>query len=126
MSYTLDFYPKKVIATFKNTVELLEISKAFFEVIETVSIINLNNLVFNLTDITSYTIPDNYIERLKLNTQFSTSWNANITVVFVTTNSEIKHMVTGFMNHSQSNDDVQWQYHLFKDMESARKKFNKI
>lgn len=126
MSYTLDYYPKKVIATFKNDIELLEISKAFLEVIETVSIINLNYLVFNLTNITSYTIPDNPLERLKLITQFSTAWNSNITVIFVATNSEIKHMVTGFMIHSQSNDDIHWQYHLFEDMESARKKFNKI
>jgi len=118
MSFKINYQTEKIIATFKDNLENLELTKAFFEMIETVSIININYLIFDLTDITSYTIPENYIEKLKLNTQFSTSWNSNIAVIFIATNSEIRQMVTGFINH---NEDLKWEYHLFDDMENVKK-----
>ncbi len=123
MSFTLKYYPKKVIATFKNTVAYLELTRAFVEIVETVDIKKLSFIIFDFTKITSYTIPEDYLERVKFVTRFSVSWNSNIDIIFIATNPNVRHMATAYVNHK---DNLKWKYHLFKDMETVKKSFSKI
>ena len=123
MSFTLKFYAKKVIVTFSNIVKNLELTNAFIEIIETVSIKKLSFIVFDFTNIHSYSIPDDYMERVKFVTHFSASWNSNIDIIFIATNPDVRHLATAYINHK---DNLKWNYYLFKNMETAKKEFTNI
>ena len=56
--------------------------------------------------------------KVKVVTQFSTAWNADINMLFVATNKQVRHMVNGFMNHY---DDLKWKYHLFENINETLK-----
>lgn len=123
MSFTTKYYPKKAIATFKNEVNSLEPTNAFVELVETANIKKLDYILFDFADITSYTIPEDYMERVKFVTKFSVSWNSNIDVIIIATNPDIRFMITAYINHK---DNLKWKYHLYYDMESAKKAFPEI
>jgi hypothetical protein len=54
--------------------------------------------------------------KIKVFTQFSIEWNANINVIFVATNVQVRRMAIGLMNHY---DDLKWKYHLFENISDA-------
>ncbi|PCI11390.1 MAG: hypothetical protein COB73_02185 [Flavobacteriaceae bacterium] len=123
MSFTIKYYPKIAIATFKSEVKSLEPTNAFVELVETGNIKKIDYIIFDFTDITAYTVPEDYMERVKFVTEFSVSWNSNIDVIIIATNPEIRFMITAYINHK---DNLKWKYHLFNDMESAKKIFPEI
>lgn len=123
MSYKINYLDNKAIVTFTNIIEEKGITKAFLEIVDTISIEKLNYIIFDCANVITYTIPADYMTRVKVLTHFSTSWNPNIAILFITTHPEIISMVTGFINH---NDDLKWGYYLFDDMRSAKKVFLKI
>ncbi len=118
MSFTIKILKESAIATFSNSVEENEIKNAFIKVTESVSIEKLNYIIFDYSNITSYTIPKDYINTLKMVTHFSTNWNRNIKAVTVATNKNIRTAVTEIMKH---NKDLKWEYHLFEDLDVALK-----
>jgi len=123
MSFTTKYYPKIAIAIFKNEVYSLEPTNAFIELVETANIKKIDYILFDFTGIASYTIPEDYMERVKFVTKFSVSWNSNIDVIIIATNPEIRFMITAYINHKEN---LKWKYHLYHDMESAKKVFPEI
>lgn len=118
MSYILNFSNKKVITTFSNDVKEGELTAAFLEIIDTINIKEINHIIFDFSKAIDYSYPKDYMTKVKVVTQFSTAWNANINMIFVATNKQVRHMVNGFMNHY---DDLKWKYHLFENINEALK-----
>lgn len=116
MSVELKFEKGKATATFKNRVEENEITNAFIEITETVSIKKINYIILDFSDIVSYTIPKNYMDILKMITHFSSNWNSNIKVVNIATNPEIRKVVSEII---KVGDQISWEYVLFEDLASA-------
>lgn len=121
MSFIINFSKKKVTATFNNKVEENEITDAFLQIVESVDIKKLDYIVLDFTDIISYVIPKDYMNILKTITHFSTTWNAEIDVIVIATNPEIRVVVNGIIKH---NEEFNWEYHLFEDIETVNKIFN--
>ena len=120
MSFSLSFYPKTAIASFKGKVPTLSVTNAFVEITEHISVKKLTYTVFDFTGISSYTMPEDYKERVKFVTQFSISYNTNIHIIIIATNDEVKKMATGFTKHK---DNLTWKYFLFENMEEVKKQF---
>lgn len=116
MSYILKFYDKKIITTFSEGVKEGELTAAFLEIIDTINIKDVNHLIFDFSKAIDYTYPTNYMTKVKVVTQFSTAWNSDINMIFVATNIQVRHMVTGFINHDK---DLKWKYSLFEKLEEA-------
>lgn len=122
MPFKINFLDKKATATFNDTAAKHEITNAFLEIVDTVNVKKLNYIVFDCTQVINYIIPADYKWRVKVLTRFSESWNPDITIIFVATNSEIRFMVKAFMDLSK---DLKWDYKLFKNLEELDKWFNK-
>ncbi len=116
MSNKIDFLKDKVIATFGETIEENEITEAFLKIIDTIDIININAIILDCSSTINYTIPADYMSRVRIVTQFSTTWNPELDFIYVTTNKEIIHMMTDIINHDQ---DLKWKYHIFKNLNDA-------
>ena len=122
MPFKINFLDKKATATFNDTAAKHEITNAFLEIVDTVNVKKLNFIVFDCTQVINYIIPADYKWRVKVLTRFSESWNPDITIIFVATNSEIRFMVKAFMDLSK---DLKWDYKLFKNLKELDKWFNK-
>ena len=120
MSFKIHFTEKKATAPFNNIVEENEITNAFLEIVETLSIKKLDYIILDFSDIIFYTIPKDYKNILKMITHFSTTWNSEIDVIVIATNPEIRVVVTEIINNSS---EFKWEYHLFKDIETVNKLF---
>ncbi|MCF6280019.1 MAG: hypothetical protein L3J14_06695 [Flavobacteriaceae bacterium] len=118
MGYTLNILGKKAFITFDDTAEENEITNAFLEVVDIINIRKLNYIIFDCTNVINYAVPADHMARVKVVTHFSTAWNANITIIFIATNSEIRFMATAFINH---NEDLKWNYMLFEDLNETLK-----
>jgi len=123
MSFKLDFKIEQVTATFTNVVEENEIQNAFLEIIDTIQISKLKHIVLDFSDIVSYVIPKDYMKTLKMITQFSATWNTNVKVIIVATNTEIRTVASSIIEHQE---DHIWEYQLFEDLESAKKQIEKL
>lgn len=118
MGFKINILDKKATVTFNETAEENEITNAFLEVVDTISIKKLNYIIFDCTNVINYAVPADYMARVKVVTHFSTAWNSNITIIFVATNSEIRFMATAFINHTE---DLKWNYMLFDNLEETLK-----
>ena len=118
MPFEINIIDKRATATFNDTAAENEITNAFLEIVDTISIKKLNYIIFDCTEVINYVIPSDYMRRVKVVTHFSTSWNSEVTIIFVATNSEIRYMATAFMNHSE---DLKWEYELFENLEETLK-----
>lgn len=118
MSYNIDFIKNKAIITFSETAEENEITHAFLEVVDTIDIKKLNCILFDCTKVINYAIPADYMSRVKVVTKFSTAWNSDVHIIFIATNSEIRYMAEGFINHSE---DLKWKYYLFDNLADVQK-----
>ena len=116
MSSKIDFLKSKVIATFGERIEESEITDTFLKIIDTIDIKSINAIIFDCCKTIDYTIPADYMSRVRVVTQFSTTWNSKIDFIYVTTNKEIIHMMSDIMNHDQ---DLKWKYHIFENLEGA-------
>lgn len=116
MSFNLDFLDDKAIATFNEDLKEGEITTAFLEIVDTINIKELKHIIFDCSKAKDYTFPKDYMTRVKVVTHFSTTWNENINIIFVSTNPQVIHMVNGFINHD---DDLKWKYHLFENLDMA-------
>lgn len=116
MSFKIDFLDSKVIATFSEDLKEGEITTAFLEIVDTIDIKEISHIIFDCSKAIDYAFPKDYMTRVKVVTHFSTAWNSNVNMIFVTTNSQVKYMVTGFMNHDE---DLKWTYHLFENLKEA-------
>jgi len=116
MSFKIDFLEKKIVVTFSKDLKEGEITTAFLEIIDTINIKEVDHLIFDCSKALDYSYPIDYMTRIKVLTQFSIEWNADINVIFVATNLQVRHMVKGLINHY---DDLKWKYHLFKDISDA-------
>jgi hypothetical protein len=122
MNYKIDYSKDKVIATFGEKIKESEITETFIEIIDTINIININAIIFDCSKTIDYRIPPDYMSRVVVLTQFSTTWNSKLDVICVTTNKEIILMMTDIMNHDQ---DLKWKYLLFEKKEEALQFLNK-
>ena len=122
MSYTIDFLDKKVVATFSGDIEGEEIENAFVNVIENGDIKKLKSIIFNYSNVTSYTVPENFLETVKAFTRFSTSWNKNINAIAVGTNETLKKVNKKLAEHKK---ELVWSYLHFENLESALSWCNK-
>ena len=57
---------------------------------------------------------------LKTITKFSSAWNTNVEVVIIATNPDIRTVVTAIIKNQEEHN---WQYQLYKGIETA-KEFN--
>ena len=121
MPYKINILDKKATATFNDTAAKHEITNAFLEIVDTVDVKELNFIIFDCSKVVNYSIPADYIWRVKVLTRFSESWNENITIIFVATNSEIRYMVKTYIDRS----DLKWDYHLFENLEQLNEWFDK-
>lgn len=116
MNHTIEKIDNKVIVTFGDKLEKLQITAAFLEVVEKIDIKKVKHLIFDCSRVTDYEIPDDYMTRVKVVTLFSTSWNAKVNAIFIANDKNIIKMVTGFINHKE---DLKWKYFLFKSLEET-------
>lgn len=116
MSYILNFFDEKAIASFSEDVKEGELTLAFLEIVDTINIKEIKHIIFDCSLAIDYTFPKDYMTRVKVVTQFSTAWNSNINIIFVATNEQVRYMAKGFINHSE---DLKWKYHLFEKMSEA-------
>lgn len=112
MSFDIKINSKIATIHFKNEVKENEIKHAFIELTEQFSISKLNAIVLDFIDITSYQIPHNYLEILKMITLFSENWNSTIKVAAIATNSNIRTVVSEIIKRK---DEFKWEYRLFDD-----------
>jgi len=118
MSYKINYFEKKVIATFKSDIGESDIKKAFLEVVENSNIKKLKSIIFDYTNITSYTITNDFVNTVKIYTRFSTAWNENINAIAVATNENIKNINLELAKHK---DKLIWNYMLFENLDEALK-----
>ena len=122
MPYKINILDKKATATFNDTAAKHEITNAFLEIVDTVDVKELHFIVFDCSEVVNYLIPADYLWRVKVLTRFSESWNPNITIIFVATNSEIQFMAKAYMNLSEN---LKWDYKLFENLEELDNWFDK-
>lgn len=116
MSFTIEILGERAITTFSNSVEENEIKNAFIKITEIASIEKLNYIIFNFTDITSYTIPKDYMNIVKIVTHFSSEWNKDIKALTVATHPNIRAITTEIIKH---NNELNWEYLLFDNLVDA-------
>lgn len=122
MSFKINILERRAFITFNDTAEENEITNAFLEVVDNISINKLNYIIFDCTNVINYAVPADHMARVKVVTHFSTAWNSNIAIIFIATNSEIRYMATAFINH---NEDLKWKYLLFENLNETLKWCNK-
>ena len=123
MSVKIKFLKNGVIATFSSNIEENEIRDAFIDIIEKVSIKKINYFLFDFTDITSYTIPPNYMNIVKMITHFSVSYNEDIKALIVATHPSITSVVSEIINNQE---ELKWEYYLFDKLSDAQKLIDTI
>jgi hypothetical protein len=122
MPYKINIINKKGIITFNDTAAKKEITNAFLEIVENVDVKELDYIIFDCTEVINYVLPADYLWRGKLITKFSESWNPNITIICVATNSEIRFMASAFVKISK---ELKWNYKLFKNLEETNQWLDK-
>ncbi|MDC9722101.1 MAG: hypothetical protein PSN34_04925 [Urechidicola sp.] len=123
MSVKIKFLNEGVIATFKGNIEENEIRDTFIDIIEKVSIKKITYFLFDFTDITSYTIPPNYMNIVKMITHFSVSYNENIKGIIVATHPSITSVVSKIIKNQE---ELKWEYFLFDKLSEAQKLINTL
>lgn len=116
MSFKLNFLKDRVIAIFHNDVLENEIKNAFVDLVDSVSIKKIDFLIFDFSGIKSYTIPKDYMETLKMITLFSSTWNPDIKVALIATNSNIRTVVHTIM---EKQEEFSWEFKLFEETNVA-------
>jgi hypothetical protein len=122
MSVKIKIKKEGVIATFIGNIEENEIRDTFIDIIEKVSIKKITFFLFDFTNITSYTIPPNYMNLLKMITHFSVSYNENIKAIIVAKHPNITSVVNEIIANKE---ELKWEYFLFEDLKSAEKLIEK-
>lgn len=125
MGFNTEFHKEKVIITFDQVYNKGDIMDSFISLTENVSLKKMNHLIFDYSKVNSFPIPEEYITHLKLLTKFSLSWNKNINIISIATNSNIKKMVTGIINYNKGGK-LQWNYMLFESLNDALKWCEKL
>ncbi|MFK5878013.1 MAG: hypothetical protein QM478_00810 [Flavobacteriaceae bacterium] len=110
MSVKIKIKNNGVIATFSGNIEENEIRDTFIDIIEKVNIKKIAFFLFDFTNITSYTIPPNYMNLLKMITHFSVSYNEDIKALIVATHPSITIVVSEIINNQE---ELKWEYFLF-------------
>ncbi|OIQ38257.1 MAG: hypothetical protein BM563_06450 [Bacteroidetes bacterium MedPE-SWsnd-G1] len=118
MSFELKFLKDRVIANFEGEVKAYEIKDAFIDIVENVSIKKLDLLIFDFTEIISYTPPKDYLETLRLITLFSSTWNPQIKVAIIALETNIRMVMNEVIKRQE---EFTWEFKLFDNLESGRK-----
>ncbi len=116
MSVKIKIKKEGVIATFSGNIEENEIRNTFIDIIEKVNIKKIAFFLFDFTDITSYTIPPNYMNLIKMITHFSVSYNEDIKAIIVATHPNIVSVVNEIMKNKA---ELKWEYFLFDNINDA-------
>ena len=116
MGFKIDYSGKKIIATFSGQLIESHILNAFIEITEKGDIKNITHILFDYTNITSFTIVPDFIETIKIYTKFSVSWNKNINAIAVTTNTNLTAVMAKIIKH---NKELIWNYMLFDNLNDA-------
>ncbi len=123
MSVKIKFLKNGVIATFNGNIEEHEIRDTFIDIIEKVSIKKITYFLFDFTHITSYTIPLNYMNIVKMITHFSVSYNEDIKAITVATHPNITSVVREIVKNQK---ELKWDYFLFDKLLDAQKLIDTI
>lgn len=116
MSVKIKIKKDGVIATFSGNIEENEIRDTFIDIIEEINIKKITFFLFDFTAITSYTIPPNYMNILKMITHFSASYNKNVKAIIVATHPNITSVVEEIINNQE---ELKWEYLLFDNFDDA-------
>ena len=116
MSVKIKIKNNGVIATFSGNIEENEIRDTFIDIIEKVNIKKIAFFLFDFTAITSYTIPPNYMNILKMITHFSVSYNEEIKAIIVATHPNITSVVKEVIVNQK---ELKWEYFLFDNIDDA-------
>lgn len=116
MSFKIEIANKQALIRFNNEVKENEIKNAFIELTEQISIKDLTAIILDFSTISSYTIPHNYLETLKMITLFSETWNATIKVAVIATHINIRIVVSEIIKRSA---EFKWEYNLFEESAAA-------
>ncbi|GAB1309455.1 hypothetical protein KH5_21380 [Urechidicola sp. KH5] len=114
MSFKINYLDNSVIATFEKEIKKDELIHAFVEIIETVRISKLSKIIYDCTATEKYTPPIDYLEKLQIVTQYTSSWNSNVDIICVTAQPDLASMVKSIMKHQ---DKLVWSYHLYENMD---------
>lgn len=120
MSVHIEFKNSRITATFSGNIEENEIRDTFIDIIEKISIKKITFFLFDFTAITSYTIPPNYMNILKMITHFSVSYNKDVKAIIVATHPNITSVVKEIINNQE---ELKWKYFLFDNLSDAQKLF---
>lgn len=118
MSFEIEYSEKMIVATFNGEISGSHIIKAFVEVTENGNIEDLNHIIFDYTNITSFTTVTDFVKITKTFTKFSVDWNKNISAITVTTNTNLQNVITEVMKHKKK---LIWNYMLFENLNDALK-----
>jgi len=113
MSVKLNFQKDKVIATFSGNIEENEVRNTFIDIVEKVSIKKMSCIIFDFTNILSYTIPPDFINLLKMVTHFSASWNGNVKGIMIATRPNVVKAANQIINNQAL---LKWDYFLFDNL----------
>ena len=118
MSVKIKFLKEGVIATYTGNIEDNEIRDTFIDIIHKVNIDKINFILFDFTNIISYTIPPNSINIVKMITHFSVSHNEDIKAITVATHPNIIRLVNEIVKNQE---DLKWEYFLFDNLSDAQR-----
>lgn len=116
MSFELLYLKDRTIATFRSDVKENEIKNAFIEIVDNISIKKIDFLIFDFTNITSYTIPKDPIETLKTITLFSATWNTDIKVAVIASNSNVRTVIKEVIKRQE---EFNWEFNLFEEFQTG-------
>ena len=120
MSFNIDFLQKKIIVTFNNPYEKGDIRNSFINITENINLKKIDHLIYDYSNIKSFSTPKEYIKILKLLTKFSTSWHNNLNILCIAKNIDLRNMITTIIGYNK-NLDLKWNYMLFKNLEETLK-----
>ena len=118
MSVKIKFLKEGVIATYSGNIEDNEIRNTFIDIVDKVDINKISFILFDFTDITSYTVPPNLMNIVKMITHFSVSYNEDIKAITVATHPNIIRLVNEIVKNQE---DLKWEYFLFDNLSDAQK-----
>lgn len=119
MSYKVKYFPKKVSISYSYEIHKDDLRSAFLDITETADIRNLEYIVHDFSKVTKfeYEIPKDFLKKAKIITQFCSNWNADIKVIAIAKNENIKKI---FNKTIENRDVVIWEHFLFCDIQELK------
>lgn len=119
MNYQINYFKEKVVIKYHKNVVKDELKFAFLDITEIADFEILKYIVHDFSTVESYvnTNVENYIEKANLITHFYATWNTNIKIITIATNTEIRTMFSEIIKNSKK---LIWEHFLFENWDSVQ------